>query len=209
MLADMRAHRPVQRYYLSQMIETRAKTLTLPPSLPTLEDHLSTYTPLSTSLLLGPLPLLLPPTAPQSAQISHTLSHISTLLAAVSLLRTLPILVSAKRQINLPSDVCERHSIVEEDVLRNGAAAKGLKDAVLEIGTRGMDELITARRDLKDTGGKVVPGAVMPLFLSSVPAESYLKRLEKYDFDVFHPELLKHDWRLAPRIWWRYQTGRL
>jgi NADH dehydrogenase [ubiquinone] 1 alpha subcomplex assembly factor 6 len=42
-----------------------------------------------------------------------------------------------------------------------------------------------------------------------VPAEAYLKRLEEHDFDVFSPELQKHNWRLAPRIWMRYQSGKL
>ncbi|WVW80589.1 hypothetical protein I302_102575 [Kwoniella bestiolae CBS 10118] len=209
LLADMKRNRPVQRYYLSQMIETRARTLSLPPASPTLESHLSTHTPLSTSLLLGPLPILLPPSDQASAHISHTLSHLSTLLTTVSLLRTLPILVSSKRQINLPSDICEKHRIIEEEVLRKGAEAQGFRDAALEIGTRGMDELITARRDLKETEGKVKPGGVMPVFLSAVPAENYLKKLENLDFDVFHPDLQKHDWKLAPKIWWRYQSGKL
>ncbi|WWD20847.1 hypothetical protein CI109_105324 [Kwoniella shandongensis] len=209
LLAETRRNRPIQKYYLSQMIDVRAKTLSLPPSSPTFESHLSTYTPLSTALLLGPLPLLLPPSHSTTAHISHTLSHLSTLLTTVSLLRNLPILISSKRQINIPSDLAEKHSIVEEQVLRKGAEATGIRDACWDIGTRGMDELITARRDLKETGGKVVPSTVMPLFLSAVPAENYLKRLEKHDFDVFHPDLMKHDWQLAPKIWWRYQNGKL
>jgi NADH dehydrogenase [ubiquinone] 1 alpha subcomplex assembly factor 6 len=72
-----------------------------------------------------------------------------------------------------------------------------------------MDELITARTDLKKDSGKVVPAVTMPLFLAAVPAERYLKRLEEADFDVFSPQLAKHDWKLAPMIWWRYQTGKL
>ncbi|OCF78972.1 hypothetical protein I204_00916 [Kwoniella mangroviensis CBS 8886] len=209
LLADLKRNRPVQRYYLSQMIETRAKILSLPPSSSTLESHLSTHTPLSTSLLLGPLPILLPPADPASSHISHTLSHLSTLLTTVSLLRNLPVLVSSKRQINIPSDICEKHNIVEEEVLRKGAEARGFRDAALEIGTRGMDELITARRDLKDTEGKVKPDRAMPIFLSAVPAENYLQRLENLDFDVFLPDLQKHDWKLAPKIWWRFQSGKL
>ncbi|WVF67886.1 hypothetical protein IAT40_002647 [Kwoniella sp. CBS 6097] len=209
LLADMKRHRPVQRYYLSQMIDARAKTLSLPPSSPTLESHITTHSPLSTSLLLGPLPILLPPTHSASSHISHTLSHLSTLLTTTSLLRNLPLMVSSKRTINLPADICEKHGIVEEEVLRKGAEASGLRDACWTVGTRGMDELITARRDLKETGGKVVPSGVMPLFLSAVPAENYLKRLEKHDFDVFHPDSQKHDWQLAPKIWWRYQRGEL
>jgi NADH dehydrogenase [ubiquinone] 1 alpha subcomplex assembly factor 6 len=100
--------------------------------------------------------------------MSHTLSHLSTLLTTVSLLRNLPVLVSSKRQINIPSDICAKHGIVEEQVLRKGAEANGLRDGLWEIGTRGMDELITARRDLKGTAGKVEPSSVMPLFLSAV-----------------------------------------
>lgn len=164
----MRAVRPIQRYYLSSLIETRAKTLSLPPSAPSLQAHLDAHAPLSTALLLGPLPLVLPPTDPATAGASHTLSHVSTLLACVSLLRTLPGLVHGKRQINVPHDICARHGIVEEEVLRQGAEAKGLRDGLHEVGTRGMDELITARRDLKESGGKVGPSSVVPLFLAAV-----------------------------------------
>lgn len=185
LLADMRQNRPVQKYYLSQLIDTRvsglastsyvarsdnfqAKLLSQPSSSASLESHIASHGPLSTSLLLGPLPLLLPPSHPETSHMSHTLSHLSTLLTTVSLLRNLPVLVSSKRQINIPSDVCAKHGIVEEQVLRKGAEATGLRDGLWEIGTRGMDELITARRDLKGTSGKVEPSSVMPLFLSAV-----------------------------------------
>lgn len=73
-----------------------------------------------------------------------------------------------KRQVNIPADIAAKHNIVEEDVLRNGSNANGLRDGLWDIGTRGMDELITARRELKASGGKVDPGSVMPLFLSVV-----------------------------------------
>ncbi|WVN89084.1 uncharacterized protein L203_104300 [Cryptococcus depauperatus CBS 7841] len=209
LLTDLKQHRPVQRYYLNQMIDVRTKTMSLPPAAASLESHISIHTPLSTALLLGPLPILLPPADPSTAHISHTLSHVSTLLTVVSLLRNLPILVTQKRQTNIPADLCEKHGLVEEELFRKGAQAKGLKDACWEIGTRGMDELITARRDLKENGGKVVPRHVMPIFLSAVPAENYLKKLEKSDFDVFHPNLEKHDWQLAPKIWYKYQRARL
>ncbi|ODN92083.1 hypothetical protein L198_05755 [Cryptococcus wingfieldii CBS 7118] len=209
LLADMKRHRPIQRYYLSQMIDARAKALSLPPSSSTLESHLHLHSPLSSALLLGPLPVILPPTHPESAHLAHTLSHLSTLLTVVSMLRNLPLLVSSKRQINLPADLCEKHGVVEEELLRKGAEANGFRDVCWEVGTRGMDELITARQDLKSTGGKVIPSSVMPLFLSAVPAENYLQRLEKLDFDVFHQDLQKYDWQLAPKIWWRYQTGKL
>lgn len=65
-----------------------------------------------------------------------------------------------------------KNGLVEEQVFRDGGESKGLRDACFEIGTRGMDELITARSHLKETGGKVVPGEVMPLFLSAVSSIS-------------------------------------
>ncbi|KAK1923187.1 isoprenoid synthase domain-containing protein [Papiliotrema laurentii] len=209
LLGDMRKHRPVQRYYLSQLIDTRVKALSSPPSAATLESHLALHGPLHSSLLLGPLPLLLPPTHPSTSSLTHTLSHLSTLLSTVSLLKSLPVMVNSKRQINIPHDIAQKHGIVEEEVLRKGSEAKGLRDGLYEIGTRGMDELITARRELKGSGGKVEPRSATPVFLSAIPAEAYLQRLEKVDFDVFHPDLFKDDWKLAPRIWWRAQTGKI
>jgi len=165
--------------------DEQAKNLTNPPAARTLEDHLQTHGPLSSALLLGPLPLLLPPTHAQTSHVSHTLSHLATLLTATSLLRTLPILIG-KRQVNIPADIAAKHGIVEEDVLRNGAHAKGLRDGLWDIGTRGMDELITARRELKGSGGKVDPGNVMPLFLSVVCSLFSLSHLLSRPFAVTH-----------------------
>jgi NADH dehydrogenase [ubiquinone] 1 alpha subcomplex assembly factor 6 len=115
----------------------------------------------------------------------------------------------SRKALPLPADVAAQHGVVDEDVFRNGAGAAGFRDAVFTVATRGMDELITARTDLKKDGGRVVPKAAMPLFLAAVPAERFLHRLEELDFDVFAPELQKHDWKLAPMIWWQYQTGKL
>jgi len=84
------------------------------------------------------------------------------------MLKTLPVLVQSKRQINIPHDISQKYGIIEEEVLRKGAEAKGVKDGLLEIGTRGMDELITARRELKGNGGKVDPKIAVPVFLNAV-----------------------------------------
>ena len=162
----------------------------MPHASATLTSHLSTHGPLSSSLLLGPLPLLLPPSHAATSSTSHVLSHLASLLTVTSLIRNLPVLVKNKNQLNIPADVCERHGIVEEQVLRQGADAKGLKDAIYEIGTRGMDEMITARREVKgmrcdgaedksNTSGRVEPKAVRPLFLSAVsihPASALMVR---------------------------------
>lgn len=41
----------------------------------------------------------------------------------------------------------------EENVLRHGAAAEGLKDAVFQVATRASDHLITARQMVKNVQG--------------------------------------------------------
>ena len=92
--------------------------------------------------------------------------------------------------MNIPADIAAKHNIVEEDVLRNGSNAKGLKDGLWDIGTRGMDELITARRELKASGGKVDPGNVMPLFLSVVSLSSSLPFLLPLSYSLSRNALL-------------------
>ena len=74
--------------------------------------------------------------------------------------------------------------------MRNGSNAKGLKDGLWDIGTRGMDELITARRELKASGGKVDPGNVMPLFLSVVSLSSSLPFLLPLSYSLSRNALL-------------------
>ncbi|KAL1412446.1 hypothetical protein Q8F55_000191 [Vanrija albida] len=207
-LAAAKEHRPIQKYYLSQLVEARAKAVSQPPAATTLEGHLTSAGQVASALLQGSLPLLVAPTDPGTAHLAHTLSHLAHLLTVTSLLRAIPALV-AKRELNIPADVAAQHGLVDEEVFRKGADADGFKDAAFTIATRGIDELITARRDLKKDNGKVVPAAGLPLFLAAVPAERYLKRLEQADFDVFSPQLLKHDWRLAPSIFWAAQTGKI
>jgi hypothetical protein len=136
--------------------------------------------------LLGPLPLLLPPTHPSTSAHSHTLTHLSSLLTTTSLLRGLPLQVS-NRRFTLPRDIALKNGLVEEQVFRDGGETKGLRDACFEIGTRGMDELITARSHLKETGGKVVPGEVMPLFLSAVSSISDRHRILSSRFHTADP----------------------
>ena len=50
----------------------------------------------------------------------------------------------------LPLDVMAEAGVKQEDVLRTGAEAPGLKDAVFSVATRASDHLITAREMLKN-----------------------------------------------------------
>ena len=96
-----------------------------------------------------------------SMHMDHVASHIGKAEGIVSLLRGIPVLTSPVAQtINtpagpvstgrqqallLPLDIMAKAGVREQDVFRNGPAAKGFKDAIFEVATRANDHLITAR----------------------------------------------------------------
>ncbi|RFU34365.1 hypothetical protein B7463_g2033, partial [Scytalidium lignicola] len=124
----------------------------------------------------------------------------------------------------LPLDIMAECGVKEEEVFRLGADAPGLKDAVFKVATRANDHLITAREMLKnikqgnDAGhdfeydgheghqytdssprtnsqfGDVERG--FGVLMSALPARLWLEKLEKFDFDVFKPQMLTADWKL-------------
>jgi NADH dehydrogenase [ubiquinone] 1 alpha subcomplex assembly factor 6 len=137
----------------------------------------------------------------------------------------------------LPLDVMAEAGVKEEEVFRQGAAAPGLKDAIFTIATRANDHLITAREMLKnlqqgkdaghdfehegEEGHQYAEesstnrlqvddiergfGVLMP----AVPTRLWLENLEKYDFDIFRPELRGRDWRLPWKSYWAYSRRSL
>ncbi|KAG8530427.1 uncharacterized protein KY384_004929 [Bacidia gigantensis] len=105
-----------------------------------------------------------------SVTADHVASHIGKASGIVAILRGLPLLAfplppnhhnassplggSLERgkqgAVVLPLDVMARTGVREEDVLRQGAQAHGLKDAIFEVATRASDHLITAREMIKE-----------------------------------------------------------
>lgn len=110
------------------------------------------------------------PTA--SVTADHVASHVGKAMGIVAVLRGLPLvafpappnhhsnsgslggsLEGQRRQqgrVTLPLDVMARAGVRDEDVLRKGGEAAGLRDAVFEVATRASDHLITARQMLKN-----------------------------------------------------------
>ncbi|KAH7140829.1 Squalene/phytoene synthase-domain-containing protein [Dactylonectria macrodidyma] len=110
----------------------------------------------------------------------------------------------------LPLDAMAEAGVKEEDVFRQGPNAAGLQDAVFKVATRANDHLITAREMLKklkageDAGHEFEHHGEGEHFyddegsnslreihqgfgvlLEAVPAQQYLGRLEKANFDPF------------------------
>nr|POF21057.1 nadh dehydrogenase (ubiquinone) complex i, assembly factor 6 [Quercus suber] len=153
------------RSWFMRLIDTREKYLSNPPypSLSALETYAeNTYSTLL-YLTLQTLPMA-------SLTADHLASHIGKAAGISAVLRGLPLLafpgppnkhsnqnsqhlagdVGATRRgaVTLPLDVMADAGVREEDVLRNGSAAPGLRDAVFTVATRANDHLITARQML-------------------------------------------------------------
>ncbi|KAG8931597.1 hypothetical protein FRC02_002472 [Tulasnella sp. 418] len=189
--ASKKAH--LSPYHLKRIIDARDQDL-YAPTHPTLSS-LNAYAESTSSTVYYLLLSLLSQNS--SSTHSHALSHIGTATTITTLLRALPFHASQRRSI-IPTEIASKHGLIEEDLFRYGGSAQGLDEAVYEFATVANDHVITAREMYKDGG---IPRAVMPIYLSAVPVTSYLERLEKVNFDAFHPTLQTRDWRLPFRIW--------
>lgn len=151
--------------WFMRVITTREQYLANPPypTIEALETYAeNTYSTLS-YLTLQALPM-------SSVTADHLASHIGKATGIAAVLRGLPLLafpmpakshsnqegfggnVGATRQgaVMLPLDIMALHGVREEEVLRKGAEAEGLRDAVFAVATRANDHLITAREMLKN-----------------------------------------------------------
>jgi NADH dehydrogenase [ubiquinone] 1 alpha subcomplex assembly factor 6 len=215
-------------------------------------DALETYAENTYSTLmyltLAALPL-------QSIAADHVASHIGKATGIAAVLRGLPLIAfppppnhhsnnaalsgglggspgGRHGAVVLPLDVMTDAGVKEEEVLRKGAQAPGLKDAIFTVATRANDHLITAREMLKNlqqgkdaghdfehegeeghqysqTSYKDHSQAAdiergFGVFMSAVSTRLWLERLEKLDFDVFRPELRAREWRLPLKAYWRH-----
>ncbi|KAL9073521.1 MAG: hypothetical protein Q9157_004726 [Trypethelium eluteriae] len=216
------------------------------PTLVELETYAeNTYSTLL-YLTLSSLPL-------SSITADHVASHIGKASGIAAVLRGFPLIafppppnhhsnqaafggVSAGGRhgaVLLPLDVMAETGVREEEILRRGADAEGLRDAVFQVATRANDHILTARQMLRnlrageDVGhdfehqheeghsysGREDSNAFAQLgdinrafgvFLNAVPTTMWLEKLERADFDAFAPSLRSPDWRLPWKAYWAY-----
>ncbi|KAL6721775.1 hypothetical protein ACLMJK_000880 [Lecanora helva] len=191
-----------------------------------------------------------------SVTADHIASHIGKAAGITVVLRGLPLVAfppppnhhsnssplggtldSQRRSqgsVTLPLDVMARNGVKDEEVLRKGAEAEGLRDAVFEVATRASDHLITARQMLKnvyageDVGHDFEHGAeeehqydALPkskgteqreeversfgVFMPAVATELWLNKLQKLDFDIFRDELRRREWKLPWKAYFAYR----
>lgn len=240
--------------WFMRIIDTREKYLSNPPypSISALETYAeNTYSTLL-YLTLQALPM-------SSLTADHVASHIGKASGIAAVLRGLPLIafpgpqnthnnqnayaagdVGASRHgaVMLPLDIMADAGVREEDVLRNGSNAHGLKDAVFQVATRANDHLITARQMLaniragEDAGhefehldeeehaylpsGKATAETqaqeierAFGVFMPAVATQIWLDRLEQNDFDIFSPKLRVTDWKLPFKAFWGWNRRKI
>ncbi|KAI9698691.1 MAG: hypothetical protein M1836_003801 [Candelina mexicana] len=225
------------------------------PTLAALETYAeNTYSTLL-YLTLSALPLT-------SVAADHLASHIGKAAGIVAVLRGLPLLAfpqppnhhsnnaafggaigtpGAGRQgaVTLPLDVMVESGVKEEQVLRQGADAPGVRDAVFTVATRANDHLITAREMLKNlragqdvghefehqdeegheyTARQSSMGTQAQneevdrgfgVLMPAVATSLWLDKLQKADFDIFKPQLRTREWRLPWKAYWAYSRRKI
>jgi NADH dehydrogenase [ubiquinone] 1 alpha subcomplex assembly factor 6 len=236
--------------WLMKVINTREQYMDNRPytSMDALESYAeNTYSTLM-YLTLAALPL-------HSMAVDHVASHIGKATGIAAVLRGLPLIAfppppnhhsnnasfggslgisAGGRQgaVVLPLDIMAEVGVKEEEVLRHGAEAPGLKDAIFTVATRANDHLITAREMLKnlqqgkDAGhdfehegeeghqyNEVSSKGSSQMddlergfgaLMPAVPTRLWLERLEKIDFDIFKPELRAREWKLPWKSYWAH-----
>jgi NADH dehydrogenase [ubiquinone] 1 alpha subcomplex assembly factor 6 len=106
----------------------------------------------------------------QSVTLDHIASHIGKASGIAAVLRGTPLLATAQTNqasVVLPLDVCAEFNLRQEDVMRQGGNAPGLRDAVFKVATLANDHMITARKMLGDAGDEA-RGAAFSTLLPAV-----------------------------------------
>ncbi|XP_050022139.1 NADH dehydrogenase (ubiquinone) complex I, assembly factor 6 [Alexandromys fortis] len=112
----------------------------------------------------------------------HAASHIGKAQGIVTCLRATPY-HGSQRKVFLPMDVCVQHGVSQEDFLRRNHD-KNVRDVIYDIASQAHLHLKHAR-----SFHRSVPAEAFPAFLQTVTLEDYLKKIQRVDFDIFHPSL--------------------
>nr|XP_048276095.1 NADH dehydrogenase (ubiquinone) complex I, assembly factor 6 isoform X1 [Myodes glareolus] len=112
----------------------------------------------------------------------HAASHIGKAQGIVTCLRATPY-HGSRRKVFLPMDVCVQHGVSQEDFLRRNHD-KNVRDVIYDIASQAHLHLKHAR-----SFHRSVPAEAFPAFLQTVTLEDYLKKIQRVDFDIFHPSL--------------------
>jgi NADH dehydrogenase [ubiquinone] 1 alpha subcomplex assembly factor 6 len=124
----------------------------------------------------------------------HAASHLGKAQGIVQQLRS----ISQSQRLNfisLPQNILVKNNVSHEELFRC-KSSKPLSDCVYEVASRAHQHLMKAR-GLQEN----VPSEGRDVFLPAVAIFAYLDRLQKVDYDIFHPKLKYRQWNLLFQMW--------
>ncbi|EFC37119.1 predicted protein [Naegleria gruberi] len=121
----------------------------------------------------------------------HVASHLGRSYGICTLLRSVPHL-SEHQSTYLPAQLCAKYGITEDDIYKHQNSHE-LEEVVFKVADLAKSHLDLARElaDLKDekTNKLLVNPKAYPLFMTSIVCEVFLEKLEKVNFNIFHPSI--------------------
>ncbi|KAG9319782.1 hypothetical protein KVV02_005063, partial [Mortierella alpina] len=139
----------------------------------------------------------------KSLEADHAASHLAKAMGIATMLRAFPFHMHQNRMV-IPAEITSKHNLSQEALFRNPTITAALQDATLEVATAAHEHLVTAQSYMAN-----LPRAALPVLMAGIPTESYLKRLEKEDFNPLSPKIQQREWFLPAKLWYRWRQGRL
>ncbi|KAG0346843.1 NADH dehydrogenase (ubiquinone) complex I, assembly factor 6 [Podila humilis] len=139
----------------------------------------------------------------KSLEADHAASHMAKAIGIATMLRAFPYHMQQSR-IVLPAEITAKHNLAQESLFRNPTITEALQDSTLEVATAAHVHLATAQSYMTN-----LPKEANPVLMAGIPTESYLKRLEKADFNPLAPEIQQREWFLPAKLWYRWRQGNL
>ncbi|HXV22850.1 MAG TPA: phytoene/squalene synthase family protein [Alphaproteobacteria bacterium] len=186
----------LDRGRLERMIDARETDLKAGP-LAGIEELLA-YAVDSAGTLIE---LMLQALGEPDATAAEKARSVGTAYALVGLCRAIPFHMRSQRSF-IPHPILTEHGLTHEDLFRS-SPPRELPAIVAELCGIARLHLLEARENAGS-----VPRSARPALLSATVADTYLRRLKRAGYDVFHPSVVERPpgliWRLAARAW----TGR-
>jgi NADH dehydrogenase [ubiquinone] 1 alpha subcomplex assembly factor 6 len=181
----------LSKHWLTRLVDAREKELGVSAYLST-SDLEENGERTSSSLLYLTLQTL----GVENVSSDHAASHVGKAEAIVTLLRAVPYHRS-RRVVLLPMDIITRHGASQEDFLR-GNVVQAVKDATFDLASLANTHLLKAR-SMKSQ----LPKASLKALLPATVCDSFLTKIQRVEFNPFHPTLAHRDPLLAYKLLWK------
>ncbi|XP_066596042.1 NADH dehydrogenase (ubiquinone) complex I, assembly factor 6 isoform X2 [Prorops nasuta] len=177
----LRKHK-LSKYYFQRLIDARLQKLNDLNILPDMRA-IENYAEQTVSSIYY---LLLEAAEITNVNADHIASHLGKAHGITNLIRSIPY-NCLRREICLPQDILLKHGVSSEAVLQ-GKFNKSLSDVIFDVASNAKLHLDKVHLLMKKSNSDLVL-----IFLPMVCIESYLNKLQQYDFNVYYPKVQSKD----------------